>query len=299
MSSSTRASVTDAAAPAEGEARSRRGSLWYARRHPTVALGALILALMVVLTVAAPWLTAYDPLAIDVLARLRPPSADHPLGTDAIGRDVWSRAIHGGRVSLVVGLVVAVVATGIGLAIGLVSGYSRVADAILMRVMDGLMSIPAILLAIALMAVARASITTVVVAITVVEVPRVVRLVRSVVLSIREQPYVEAAVVVGSRSGKILIRHILPNTLAPLIVQATYICAAAILIESLLSFLGAGTPPEVPSWGNIMAEGRSYFQLAPWIILAPGLFLAVTVLAINLLGDGLRDMLDPRFARRL
>ncbi|HSK92865.1 MAG TPA: ABC transporter permease, partial [Candidatus Angelobacter sp.] len=208
---------------------------------------------MVVLTVAAPWLTVYDPLAIDVLARLRPPSAEHPLGTDAIGRDVWSRAIHGGRVSLVVGLVVAVVATGIGLAIGLVSGYSRIADAVLMRVMDGLMSIPAILLAIALMAVARASITTVVVAITVVEVPRVVRLVRSVVLSIREQPYVEAAVVVGSRSGKILIRHILPNTLAPLIVQATYICAAAILIESLLSFLGAGTPPEVPSWGNIMA----------------------------------------------
>ena len=299
MSSSIRASVTDAEAPAEGAARPRRGPLWYARRHPTVALGALILALMVVLTVAAPWLTVYDPLAIDVLARLRPPSAEHPLGTDAIGRDVWSRALHGGRVSLVVGLVVAVVATGIGLAIGLVSGYSRIADAVLMRVMDGLMSIPAILLAIALMAVARASITTVVVAITVVEVPRVVRLVRSVVLSIREQPYVEAAVVVGSRSGKILIRHILPNTLAPLIVQATYICAAAILIESLLSFLGAGTPPEVPSWGNIMAEGRSYFQLAPWIILAPGLFLAVTVLAINLLGDGLRDMLDPRFARRL
>ena len=162
----------------------------------------------------------------------------------------------------------------IGLLIGLVSGYSRIADAILMRFMDGLMSIPAILLAIALMAVVKASITTVIVAITIVEVPRVVRLVRSVVLSIREQPYVEAAVIVGSRFGKILFRHILPNTLAPLTVQATYICAAAILIESLLSFLGAGTPPEVPSWGNIMAEGRSYFLLAPWIIFTPGLVLA-------------------------
>jgi peptide/nickel transport system permease protein len=187
-------------------------------------------------------------------------------------------------------------ATTVGLAIGLVSGFNRLADAILMRVMDGLMSIPAILLAIALMAVVQASILTVVAAITVVEVPRVVRLVRSVVLSLREQAYVEAGVIAGSRPGKILIRHILPNTFAPLIVQATYVCAAAILIESLLSFLGAGTPPEVPSWGNIMAEGRSYFQLAPWIILAPGLFLATTVLAINLLGDGLRDMLDPRFA---
>jgi peptide/nickel transport system permease protein len=194
---------------------------------------------------------------------------------------------------------VAVLSTAIGLLIGLVSGYNRVADATLMRVMDGLMSIPAILLAIALMAVVKASITTVIVAITIVEVPRVVRLVRSVVLSIREQPYVEAAVVVGSRFGRILFRHILPNTLAPLTVQATYICAAAILIESLLSFLGAGTPPEVPSWGNIMAEGRAYFLLAPWIILTPGLVLATTVLAINLLGDGLRDMLDPRFARRL
>jgi peptide/nickel transport system permease protein len=302
MSSSIRASAIDPNAvptgpEAEPERRPRRGLLWHARRHPTVAIGCAILALMVGLTLAAPWLTDYDPLVIEAIARLEPPSAEHLLGTDAIGRDLWSRAIYGGRVSLVVGLVVAVLATAVGLGIGLVSGYSRIADAVLMRVMDGLMSIPAILLAIALTAVARASITTVVIAITVVEVPRVVRLVRSVVLSIREQPYVEAAIVVGSRPTKVLIRHILPNTIAPLTVQATYICAAAILIESLLSFLGAGTPPEVPSWGNIMAEGRAYFQLAPWIILAPGMFLAITVLAINLLGDGLRDMLDPRFAR--
>ena len=278
--------------------RTKQGWALRARRHPTVTVGAAILASMLLMALIAPWLTTHDPLFIDPLTRLRPPSASHVLGTDAIGRDLWSRTLHGGRVSLAVGLVVAICATGIGLLIGLLAGYNRIADAVLMRVMDGLMAIPTILLAIALMAVAQASIATVVVAITVVEVPRVVRLVRSVVLSLRDQAYVEAAVVVGSRTGKILRRHILPNTLAPLVVQATYICAAAILIESLLSFLGAGTPPEIPSWGNIMAEGRSYFMLAPWIIFAPGLMLAATVLAINLVGDGLRDTLDPRFARR-
>jgi peptide/nickel transport system permease protein len=278
--------------------RKPRGLLWHARRHPTITLGCLLLAAIVLASVFAPWLAAHDPLSIDPMMRLKPPSAEYMLGTDAIGRDLWSRTLHGGRVSLVVGLTVAVLATSIGLLIGLVSGYNRIADAILMRFMDGLMSIPTILLAIALMAIVRASIGTVILAIAVVEVPRVVRLVRSVVLSIREQAYVEAAVIVGSRFGKILFRHILPNTLAPLIVQATYICAAAILIESLLSFLGAGTPPEIPSWGNIMAEGRTYFLLAPWIILAPGLVLAATVLAVNLMGDGLRDMLDPRFAKR-
>jgi peptide/nickel transport system permease protein len=292
-------SQQDAVGDAPSYRRRRHSLVWHARRHPTVALGFALLALVVAGTLFAPWLTSHDPLFINPLGRLKPPSPDHVFGTDGIGRDVWSRSVHGGRVSLVVGFVVAVLSTVIGLLIGLVSGYNRIADAVLMRVMDGLMSIPAILLAIALMAVVKASITTVVVAITIVEVPRVVRLVRSVVLSIREQPYVEAAVVVGSRFGRILFRHILPNTLAPLTVQATYICAAAILIESLLSFLGAGTPPEVPSWGNIMAEGRAYFLLAPWIILTPGLVLATTVLAINLLGDGLRDMLDPRFARRL
>ncbi len=271
----------------------------FARRQPTVVAGAMLLTLIAMATVFAPWLAVHDPMSINPLARLQPPSADHLLGTDAIGRDLWSRTIHGGQVSLVIGIVVAVLTTVTGLALGLLSGYIRWLDAILMRFMDGLMSIPAILLAIALMAVAQASILTVIVAITIVELPRVVRLVRSLVLSIREQPYVEAAVVVGSRLPRVLIRHILPNTIAPLTVQATYICAAAILIESLLSFLGAGTPPEVPSWGNIMAEGRIYFQLAPWIILIPGVLLATTVLAINLLGDGLRDMLDPRFARRL
>jgi peptide/nickel transport system permease protein len=276
----------------------RRRWVWRAGRYPTVVVGCIILGVIVAAALLAPWLAPHDPLLIDPLGRLKPPLGDHLLGTDAVGRDVLSRTIYGGRVSLVIGFAVALAATFIGLVIGLVSGYSRIADAVLMRVMDGFMSIPTILLAIALMAAAKTSLATVIVAITVVEVPRVVRLVRSVVLSIREQPYVEAAVVADCSAVRILLRHILPGTLAPLTVQATYVGAAAILIESLLSFLGAGTPPEVPSWGNVMAEGRTYFLVAPWIIVAPGLVLATTVLAINLLGDGLRDMLDPRFAGR-
>jgi len=274
----------------------RRGLL---RRYPLVAIGALLLLAVLVVTLCAPWLATHDPQEIDPLTRLRAPSAEHLLGTDALGRDVWSRALYGGRISLVVGLAVGLLASAVGLLVGLISGYSRIADAILMRVMDGLMSIPAILLAIALMAVWRASMFTVVLAITVVEVPRVVRLVRGVVLSLREQTYIEAAVIAGTRPVRIMRKHILPNTLAPLIVQTTYICAAAMLIESILSFLGAGTPPEVPSWGNIMAEGRTYFQIAPWLILSPGLLLGLTVLAVNLVGDGLRGMLDPRLARRM
>jgi peptide/nickel transport system permease protein len=274
----------------------RRGVL---RRYPMVAIGAILLAVVLAITVCAPWLATHDPQDIDPIVRLRAPSAVHLLGTDALGRDVWSRTLYGGRISLLVGFLVGLLSSASGLAIGLVSGYSRIADALLMRVMDGLMSIPAILLAIALMSVARASILTVIVAITVVEIPRVVRLVRSVVLTLREQAYVEAAVIVGTRPWRIMRKHILPNTLAPLIVQTTYICAAAMLVESLLSFLGAGTPPEVPSWGNIMAEGRTYFQIAPWLILSPGLLLAATVLAVNLVGDGLRGMLDPRIARRM
>ena len=274
----------------------RRGLV---RRYPLVAIGVVIFALMVAMTIAAPWLATHDPQEIAPTARLRPPSLEHLLGTDALGRDVWSRTLYGGRISLVVGLAVAALASALGLAIGLVSGYSRIADALVMRIMDGLMSIPAILLAIALMAVTRASTFSVILAITVVEVPRIVRLVRGVVLTLREQTYIEAAVVVGTRPLRILSKHILPNSLAPLIVQTTYVCAAAMLIESILSFLGAGTPPEVPSWGNIMAEGRTFFQIAPWLILSPGLLLGLTVLSINLLGDGLRGILDPRIARRM
>jgi peptide/nickel transport system permease protein len=293
--------VSEIAIPDAAEAfaprRSRSAVIRYIGRHPTVVLGGGILALMIAVSIAAPLITARDPTELDVIARMKPPSLEYWFGTDPYGRDLFARTIYGGRVSLMVGISVAVASTIIGLAIGLVSGYFRRADAIIMRVMDGLMAIPGILLAIAMMALMRASIEVVVIAITVPEIPRVVRLVRSLVLTIREQPYVQAAVSVGTKLPRLLIKHILPNTVAPIIVQATYICASAVLIEAYLSFLGVGTPPEIPSWGNIIAEGRLYVQLAFWNILFPGLFLGTMVLAINILGDGLRDMLDPRLAR--
>jgi peptide/nickel transport system permease protein len=269
------------------------------RRNPMVVAGSLLLVAMVAMAVFAPYLGTVDPQALSPIRRLRPPSAQYWFGTDMLGRDVYSRVVFGSRISLTVGLSVALFSTALGLAIGMVAGFSRPVDAVVMRVMDGLMSIPAVLLAIALMALTKASMENVIVAITIAEVPRVSRLVRGVVLSLREQPFVEAARATGTRVWKILLRHILPNTLAPLIVQGTYICASAIITEAILSFLGAGTPPNIPSWGNIMAEGRSLFQVAAYIILFPGMFLSVTVLAVNLVGDGLRDMLDPRLARRM
>ena len=269
------------------------------RRHPTAIIGAVILLLMIVIAFAAPWLGTIDPQAVAPIRRLRQPSAQYWFGTDMLGRDVYSRVLYGARVSLTVGLAVALLATVIGLAIGLVTGYIRLLDAIVMRVMDGLMSIPSILLAIALMALTKASIQNVIIAITLAEVPRVVRLVRGLVLTLREQPYVEAAIAAGTGVPRILIRHILPNTVAPLLVQATYVCASAMITEAILSFIGAGTPPNIPSWGNIMAEARSLFQLAGYLIIFPGLCLSLTVLAVNMLGDGLRDALDPRLARRM
>ncbi len=216
-----------------------------------------------------------------------------------LGRDIYSRVMYGARVSLVVGFLVALASSVLGLVIGIISGFVRALDAIIMRVMDGVMAIPGILLAIALMALTRGSVQNVIIAITIPNVPQVARLVRGVVLSLREQPYVEAAVAAGTRVPKIMLRHILPNTLAPLMVQATYICAGAMIVESILSFLGAGTPPTIPSWGNIMAEGRALWEVKPYIVFFPAFFLSVTVLAVQLLGDGLRDALDPRLAKRL
>ncbi len=270
----------------------------YCRRHPTVVIGCAVLMVMTLSAIAAP-LIAPDPLRLNPINRLKPPGEAFWFGADFLGRDIYARTVYGGRISLAVGAAVALVSTVLGLAIGLLAGYVRWIDAIAMRFMDGLMAIPGVLLAIALISLAGASLTNVIIAITIPEIPRVVRLVRSVVLAIREQPYVDAAVSVGSPLHKVLLKHILPNTVAPLIVQATYVCASAVVIEAILSFLGAGTPPEIPSWGNIMAEGRTYFQIAPWIIFFPGLFLAVTVLAVNIVGDGLRDSLDPRIARRM
>jgi len=227
------------------------------------------------------------------------PGATFWLGADELGRDLLVRLLYGARISLVVGLSVAIVSVTIGLTIGLVAGYYRKLDNVLMRIMDGLMAIPGILLAIALVSLNRASVGIVVIAISIPEIPRVVRLVRSVVLTTREQPYIEAAVGGGSRSLKIILRHIVPSTVAPLIVQATYITASAILTEAALSFLGAGVPPEIPTWGNMIASSRLLLARAPWTIFFPGACLALVVLAVNLLGDGLRDRLDPRLARRM
>ena len=269
------------------------------RRHPTAIAGGVVLLLMILIAIFAPWLGSVDPQAVTPIRRLKPPSAEFWFGSDMLGRDVYSRVLYGARVSLTVGIAVALLSTLVGLAIGLVTGFVRWLDAIVMRIMDGLMSIPPVLLAIALMALTRASVENVIAAITLAEVPRVVRLVRSLVLTLRDQPYVEAAVAAGTTLPRILLRHILPNTMAPLLVQATYVCASAMITEAILSFIGAGTPPNIPSWGNIMAEGRSMIQIAGYLILFPGVFLSLTVLSVNLLGDGLRDALDPRLARRM
>jgi peptide/nickel transport system permease protein len=268
------------------------------RRNPTIFIGAALLAVLVAVAILAPAI-AGDPFRQAPINRMRPPSERWWFGTDQFGRDIFARTVYGSRVSLTVGISVALFSSVIGLLIGLGCGYFRALDAVLMRVMDGLMAIPSILLAIALITLTRPGLGIVIVAIVIPEVPRVARVVRSVVLSIRSQAYVESAVAGGTRSLKLLMRHILPNTLAPLIVQATYVCASAMLIEAGLSFLGAGVPPEIPSWGNIIAQGRTFFQIAPWSILIPGAFLALTVLAVNMLGDGLRDRLDPRLARRM
>ncbi len=277
----------------------RRGLLGFLRSNPTIAFGGGLVLLMLLIAVFAPLLFTVDPTALAPARRTREPSAQYWFGSDMLGRDVYSRVLYGARVSLLVGFSVAVLSSIIGLAIGMVSGFLRYADSIIMRIMDGMMSIPPILLAIALMALTRGSVQNVIIAITVAEIPRVSRLVRGVVLSLREQPYVDAAVAAGTRTPMIIWRHILPNTLAPITVQATYICASAMIVESILSFIGAGTPPIIPSWGNIMAEGRALWQVKPYIVFFPAVFLSVTVLAVNLLGDGLRDALDPRMAKRL
>jgi peptide/nickel transport system permease protein len=270
----------------------------FARRNKTIVLGAALLIAMAIVAAAAPWI-AGDPQFMTPIDRLLPPSAAHWFGTDPLGRDVYARAVYGARISLVVGLAVAVVSIAIGLTIGLAAGYYRKLDNVIMRFMDGLMAIPGILLAIALVSLNKASVGIVVIAISIPEIPRVVRLVRSVVLTTREQPFIEAAIGGGSRSLKIILRHIVPSTVAPLIVQATYITASAILTEAALSFLGAGVPPEIPTWGNMIASSRLLLARAPWTIFFPGTCLALVVLAVNLLGDGLRDRLDPRLARRM
>jgi peptide/nickel transport system permease protein len=300
--------TVDVAAPVR-----RRRSVWsIVLSNPSVIFGGSIALVMLVIAILAPFLGTRDPAEINPSARNQKPGyvttvrddegkrirVVYHLGSDSLGRDIYSRVIYGARVSLIVGVTVAVIAVFIGLIIGMIAGYVRWLDGIIMRFMDGLMAIPEILLAIALVSLSRAGLPAVVIAIVIPQVPRVVRLVRSVVLSIREEPYVESAITVGTPTPTLLFRHVLPNTTAPLIVQGTFICASAILVEAILSFLGIGIPPEVPTWGNIMAEGRTYFRILPHNILYPGIALALAVLAINMLGDGLRDTLDPRFAKR-
>jgi peptide/nickel transport system permease protein len=295
-------------------ASTRRRPLWQlALRNPNVIFGGTILLIMVAIALLAPFLGTVDPTRIDPAARNKKPGVEITyrldngetakrtaiMGTDSLGRDVYSRVLYGTRVSLIVGVAVSLCAIAIGMVIGLVSGYIRWADGFIMRIMDGLMAIPGILLAIALVSIWRSGLYTVILAIVVPDVPRVVRLVRSIVLSVREEPYVEGAISVGTPTWTLMFRHILPNTIAPLIVQATFIAAAAILAEAALSFLGIGIPPETPSWGNIMSEGRTLFRVFPHNILYPGIFLALTVLAINIMGDGLRDTLDPKMSKKV
>lgn len=280
--------------------------------NPVVLIGGGVLLLMALLGLLAPWLGTLDPTAINPATRNKVPGFErtiraddgsttqfkHRMGTDSLGRDVYSRVVYGARVSLLIAVSVASVSIAIGLLIGLIAGYVRPLDGIIMRFMDGLMAIPGILLAIAVVSLFRSGLTAVIIAIIVPEIPRVVRVVRSIVLSVREEPYVEAAIMAGTRLPKLMVRHILPNTIAPLIVQGTFIAASAILVEAILSFLGIGIPPEIPTWGNIMAEGRNLFRVFPHNILYPGIFLGITVLAVNMLGDGLRDTLDPKMAGR-
>jgi peptide/nickel transport system permease protein len=295
-------------------ASTKRKSLWLlALRNPMVIIGGGILLIMLAIAALAPALGTVDPTRIDPAARNKKPGTEITMrlddgktvkrvaimGTDSLGRDVYSRVIYGTRVSLAVGASVAIIAIAIGVVIGLISGYIRWLDGIIMRIMDGLMAIPGILLAIAMVSIWRAGLITVIFAIVVPDVPRVVRLVRSIVLTVREEPYVEGAISVGTPTWILMFRHILPNTVAPLIVQGTFLAASAILVEAALSFLGIGIPPEIPSWGNIMAEGRTLFRVFPHNIFYPGIFLALTVLAINIMGDGLRDTLDPKMSKKV
>jgi peptide/nickel transport system permease protein len=295
-------------------ASTKRKSLWLvALRNPMVIIGGSILLIMLAIAILAPFLGTVDPTRIDPASRNKKPGTEITMrlddgqtvkriaimGTDSLGRDVYSRVIYGTRVSLAVGAAVAMISIAIGVVIGLISGYIRWLDGIIMRIMDGLMAIPGILLAIAMVSIWRAGLITVIFAIVVPDVPRVVRLVRSIVLTVREEPYVEGAISVGTPTWILMFRHILPNTVAPLIVQGTFLAASAILVEAALSFLGIGIPPEIPSWGNIMAEGRTLFRVFPHNIFYPGIFLAFTVLAINIMGDGLRDTLDPKMSKKV
>lgn len=268
------------------------------RPRTTTMIATTTLAVIILLAIFAPLIAPFDPTELSPSNRLQAMSNEHWLGTDAYGRDLFSRVVYGARISLAIGLGVAFLTVIIGLPLGLIAGYFRTIDAVLMRFMDGLMAIPSILAAIAIVSLTSANLWTLMIAITVPEIPQIVRLVRSQVLATREEAFVEAAVLMSTPTHTILWRHLMPNTFAPLIVQCTYVCAAAILTEATLSFLGVGLSSETPTWGNIMSDGRIYFQLQPSLIFWAGLLLSLCILSINLLGDAARDALDPIMKRK-
>jgi peptide/nickel transport system permease protein len=274
-----------------------RAGIVRALRHPMVLAGTIVLGLIVLIAIAAPWLSAFGPNDLAIRSRLRPPGWQHPLGTDDLGRDVWARTAHGARLSLTVGFVTSIAAATLGTLVALVGGYLRWLDEVVMRIMDGLMALPGTLLAIAIMAAIGPRVENVILALTIVYLPRCARVARSSVLVVREQVYVEAAVALGAPIRSIMLRHVLPGTISPVLVQATYVFATAVLLEASLSFLGAGAPPHVSSWGAMLSEGRLLMRNAPWITIFPGVVLALTVLSVNMIGDGLRDTLDPKMRR--
>lgn len=273
---------------------SLRNGIKLLRRSRMITLGLSLVVFMSMLAILAPVISPHDPLEIDPMRRLQAPSAQHLMGTDEVGRDVFSRVLWGSQVSLLVGALVVIFSNILGIFIGLVAGYYDRVDKVVMRIMDGLMAFPTMLLAIAMMAALGAKLSNVVIALSVVYVPRVARVVRSVVLTVRESAYVEAAVVAGAPPWKVIFFHILPNCMDPIIVQSSFIFAQAVLSEAALSYLGAGIPPWVPSWGNIMTGGRTYISIAPWMTIYPGLAIIISVLGLNLFGDGLRDLVDPK-----
>ena len=278
--------------------RVREQFLRVLKKNPNLLIGLIVLICFSILCGAAQFWERIDPLMLDPDDRLQGPNWKHWFGTDNAGRDIYSRTLHGGRVSLLVGFFVAIFTTAVGMVIGLISGYTPKLDIIIQRVMDAIMSFPTLLLALALVAMLGSSMWNVIGVITFVDTPRMVRIVRATVLTLREQMYIDAARALGTPTWRILFVHLAPNTMAPVLVQATYIFALAILTEASLSFLGLGIPPENPSWGNILALGRTFLQQAFWISFFPGLLLTINVLAMNLVGDGLRDAFDPKLSRR-
>jgi peptide/nickel transport system permease protein len=266
-------------------------------KRPTVLVGSIVFTIIVLLGVFAPLLAEHGPNALAIRDRLQPPSAEHWLGTDDLGRDIWSRTIYGARLSLIVGLATGQLATLAGTILALVAGYYRWLDEVIMRILDGLMALPGVLLAITIMAAVGPRVENIILALSLVYLPRCARVARSAVLVVREHTYVEAARALGARDRVMMLRHILPGTISPVLVQGTYVFATAILLESSLTFLGVGTPPEIPSWGAMLSEGRLHMRNAPWMTIFPGVVLALTVLSVNLIGDGLRDALDPRMRR--